>query len=130
MLVMPSFKKSLIVEQFQGNYLNSKKETNQDTHCKIKETLLTRDLEPPLNEKSAVKSFTFLVCTLCKLSPLNANSVLPYVIFCFLNLLLILHLKLCMLEHTKRQVKVFFLSRNAFIVPYVNHRNLLFFSLS
>ena len=34
-----------------------------------------------------------------------------------------------LLEHTKRQVKVFqFLSRNAFIFPYVYHRSLLFVS--
>jgi len=29
-------------------------------------------------------------------------------------------------EHTKRQDKTFFLSRNAFIFPYVYHRSLLF----
>jgi len=34
-----------------------------------------------------------------------------------------------MFEHTKRQVKVFFLSRNAFIFPYVYHRSLLCFFL-
>ena len=33
-----------------------------------------------------------------------------------------------MLEHTKRQDKAFFLSRNAFIFPYVYHRGLLFVS--
>ena len=34
-----------------------------------------------------------------------------------------------LLEHKKRQVKVFqFLSRNAFIFPYVYHRSLLFVS--
>ena len=34
-----------------------------------------------------------------------------------------------MLEHTKRKVKVFFLSRNAaFILPYIYHRSLLFVS--
>ena len=34
-----------------------------------------------------------------------------------------------LLEHTKRQVKVFqFLSRNALIFPYVYHRSLLFAS--
>ena len=30
-----------------------------DTHCKIKETLLIRDLQPSLNKMSAVKNFTF-----------------------------------------------------------------------
>jgi len=33
-----------------------------------------------------------------------------------------------MLEHTKRQVKVLFLSRNAFIFPYVYHCSLRFVS--
>ena len=32
------------------------------------------------------------------------------------------------LEHKKRKVKVLFLSRNAFIFPYVYHRSLLFVS--
>ena len=31
------------------------------------------------------------------------------------------------LEHTKRRVKVLFLSRNAFIFPYVYHRSLFLF---
>jgi len=34
----------------------------------------------------------------------------------------------CWMEHTKRQDKAFFLSRNAFIFPYVYHRGLLFVS--
>ena len=45
---------------------------------------------------------------------------LPYVIF---NGLLLLTMYL---EHTKRQVEVFFLSRNAFIFPHVYHRSLVF----
>ena len=35
-----------------------------------------------------------------------------------------------MLERTNRQVKVLFLSRNAFRFPYVDHRSLLFVSSS
>ena len=34
----------------------------------------------------------------------------------------------CMLEHTKHQDNAFFLSRNAFIFPYVYHRGLPFVS--
>jgi len=34
-----------------------------------------------------------------------------------------------MLEYTKRQDKAFFLSRNAFIFPYVYHHGLLLFLL-
>ena len=34
----------------------------------------------------------------------------------------------CILEQTKRQVKVFFLSRNVFIFPYAYHRSLFFVS--
>ena len=45
---------------------------------------------------------------------------LPLVIF---NGLLLLTMYL---EHTKRQVGVFFLSRNAFIFPNVYHPNLVF----
>ena len=43
--------------------------------------------------------------------------------FVFFNGLLLLTMYL---EHTKRQVEVFFLSRNAFIFPNVYHRSLVF----
>ena len=45
---------------------------------------------------------------------------LPFIIF---NGLLLLTMYL---EQTKRQVEVFFLSRNAFICPHVYHRSLVF----
>ena len=83
-----------------------------DTHCKIKETLLIRDIQAYLNENVSEKLRVMF---------------LLYVIFCFFNELLILHLNFCcystvyyfrrcMLEHTKHQVRVFFF-RNASIFP-------------
>ena len=84
-----------------------------DTHCKMKETLLIRDIQPYLNENVSSEKLHVMF--------------LLYVIFCFFNELLILHLNFCcystvyyfrrcMLEHTKHQVKVFFF-RNASIFP-------------
>ena len=71
MFIMPSFKKSLIVEQFQGNYLNSKQEP------------ITRSLHLPyILESAFARIFLFLEQFSPQASLNSQESILYSALYC------------------------------------------------